>query len=155
MGITVPLKNMEWKTFLPFVQKLEFEGFARKGWVGDYMDPFTFLELYYKGAGNGNNGWQDDKFDALLDKANNTVEPEKRLEILARAELYALDQNIMFLMITNASNWMKKPYVKHLYPNPGTLHAWKYVYIEKDSAKWDTDVDNIFNDGFEANKKAE
>jgi oligopeptide transport system substrate-binding protein len=155
LGLTVPLKNMEWKTFLPFVQKLEFEGFARKGWVGDYMDPFTFLELYYKGAGNGNNGWQDDKFDALLDKANNTIEPEKRLEILARAELYALDQNIMFLMITNASNWMKKPYVKHLYPNPGTLHAWKYVYIEQDPAKWDSDVDNIFKDGFEVNKKAE
>jgi oligopeptide transport system substrate-binding protein len=155
MGITVPLKNMEWKTFLPTVQKLDYEGFARKGWVGDYMDPFTFLDLYYKGAGNANNGWQDNKYDAMLDDANNTVDAEKRLEKLARAEFYALDQNVMFLMITNATNWMKKPYVKRLYPNPGTLHAWKYVYIEKDPAKWDTNVDNIFNDGFEAYKKAE
>jgi oligopeptide transport system substrate-binding protein len=119
------------------------------------MDPFTFLDLYYKGAGNANNGWQDNKYDAMLDDANNTVDAEKRLEKLARAEFYALDQNVMFLMITNATNWMKKPYVKRLYPNPGTLHAWKYVYIEKDPAKWDTNVDNIFNDGFEAYKKAE
>jgi oligopeptide transport system substrate-binding protein len=155
MGITIPLKNMEWKTFLPTIQKLDFEGFARKGWVGDYMDPFTFLDLYYKGVGNSNNGWQDDKYDAMLDDANNTVDATLRLEKLAWAEFYALDQNIMFLMITNATNWMKKPYVKRLYPNPGTLHAWKYVYIEKDPAKWDQDVNNIFNDGFEAFKKAE
>jgi hypothetical protein len=32
---------------------------------------------------------------------------------------------------------MKKPYVKGLYPNPQTLHAWKFVYIEHDRAKWD------------------
>jgi oligopeptide transport system substrate-binding protein len=155
LGITIQLKNMEWKTFLPTIQKLDYEGFARKGWVGDYMDPFTFLDLYYKGAGNSNNGWQDSKYDAMLDEANSTVDPEKRFEILAKAEFYALDQGVMFLMITNATNWMKKPYVKHLYPNPGTLHAWKYVYIEKDPAKWDSDVENMFNDGFEANKKAE
>jgi hypothetical protein len=46
-------------------------------------------------------------------------------------------------MQTQATNWIKKPYVKGMYPNPGTLHAWKFVYIEHDPAKWDTDVDNI------------
>jgi hypothetical protein len=24
-----------------------------------------------------------------------------------------------------------------MYPNPGSLFAWKYVYIERDQAKWD------------------
>ena len=41
------------------------------------------------------------------------------------------------------TSWLKKPYVKGLYPNPGTLHAWKFVYIERDPAKWDKNVDNI------------
>jgi hypothetical protein len=40
-------------------------------------------------------------------------------------------------------NWMKKPYVKGMYPNPLTLHAWKYVYIEYDSAKWDQGTPNM------------
>jgi hypothetical protein len=48
--------------------------------------------------------------------------------------------------VTQATNWMKKPYVKGLYPNPGTLHAWKFVYIERDTAKWDRDVENIMQD---------
>ena len=40
---------------------------------------------------------------------------------------------------TTATDWLKKPYVKGLYANPITLHSWKYVYIEHDPAKWDTD----------------
>jgi len=44
---------------------------------------------------------------------------------------------------TQATNWIKKPYVKGMYPNPGTLHPWKFVYIEHDQSKWDHDVDNI------------
>jgi hypothetical protein len=38
---------------------------------------------------------------------------------------------------------MKKPYVKGLYPNPGVLHPWKFVYIERDPAKWDQNADDI------------
>jgi hypothetical protein len=44
---------------------------------------------------------------------------------------------------TSATNWIKKPFIKGLYPNPGTLHAWKFVYIEQDQSKWDTKVENI------------
>ena len=45
----------------------------------------------------------------------------------------------------NATNWMKKPYVKGLYPNPGTLLPWKFAYIETDPAKWDHDVENVMD----------
>jgi hypothetical protein len=30
-----------------------------------------------------------------------------------------------------------------MYPNPGTLFPWKFVYIERDPNKWDTNVDDI------------
>lgn len=33
-----------------------------------------------------------------------------------------------------------------MYPNPGTLFSWKFVYIEKDPNKWDKDVDNIITE---------
>jgi len=49
----------------------------------------------------------------------------------------------MIPLTVNATNWMKKPYVKGMYPNPGTLIPWKFVYIERDQAKWDHDVANI------------
>lgn len=143
LGIEVQLKNMEFRTFLPLINKVDYEGFARRGWVGDYMDPYTFLGLYYSPQNEGATGWWDEKYDKMLDDANNTVDPQKRFEKLAQAELYVSQQQIVIPLGTAGTSWMKKPYVKGMYPNPGTLHAWKFVYIERDPNKWDSNVDNI------------
>jgi oligopeptide transport system substrate-binding protein len=136
LGVTVPLRNMETKTFLAARSKLEYKGFARAGWSADYMDPFTFLSLFYTGGESGT-GWSDPKFVAMVDEANRTLDPHKRFELLALAEKFMLDAQPVIPLDTAAVNWVKKPYVKGMYPNPGSLFAWKYVYIERDPAKWD------------------
>jgi oligopeptide transport system substrate-binding protein len=143
LGITVPLKNMEFKTFLPTRHELQYVGFAQTLWSGDYMDPNTFLGLFYGKDNNGDTGLIDPKFDKMMDDANSELDPQKRYEMLARAEYYIIDQAIVVPLTINATNWMKKPYVKGMYPNPGTLMPWKFVYIEQDPAKWDTNVDDI------------
>lgn len=143
LGITVPLKNMEFKTYLPMLNKVEYDGFGRRGWVGDYMDPFTFVGLFYTKANDGATGWWSQDFDNLLTKSNAELDEQKRYELIAEAEFMVMQQQPVIPLMTQATNWIKKPFVKGLYPNPGTLHAWKFVYIERDPAKWDTDVDNI------------
>lgn len=137
LGITVSLRNMEWRTFLDRRSKLDYKGFARGGWVGDYLDPFTFLGLFYSKGGDNGTGWWDPKYVRMLDQANHTLDPQRRYALLAEAEKYLLEAQPVIPLFTNASNWMKKPYVKGLYPNPMTMHAWKFVYIEHDPAKWD------------------
>ncbi|MEO8573376.1 MAG: peptide ABC transporter substrate-binding protein [Pyrinomonadaceae bacterium] len=146
LGITVPIKNMEFKTFLPLLNKVDYEGFGRRGWVGDYMDPYTFLYLFYSPNNSGATGWWDPKYDRMLDEANNTTDPQKRYEKLAAAELYMMQKQIVIPLGVPGTSWLKKPYVKGLYPNPGTLHPWKFVYIERDPAKWDHDVDNMMSE---------
>jgi len=136
LGVTVGLRNMEWKTFLESRAKLEYKGFARGAWGADYMDPFTFLSIFYT-AGESGTGWEDPKYVAMLDEANRTLDHAKRYELLAKAEAYMLDNQPIIPIDTPSVNWLKKPYVKGMYPNPGSLFAWKYVYIERDPAKWD------------------
>ena len=143
LGITVSLQNMEFRTFLPKINKVDYDGFARRGWVGDYMDPYTFLYLYYSQANEGATGWWDPKYDKMLDDANNTTDVMSRYEKLARAEFYVSQQQIIIPLGTSGTSWMKKPYVKGMYPNPGSLFPWKFVYIERDPSKWDSNVDNI------------
>lgn len=143
LGITIPLKNQEWKTFLNVRKKLEYNGMARAGWVGDYMDPFTFLNLFYSPNNDSSTGWHNPKFDKMLDDANKELDEMKRFEKLAEAEFFMMQDQPVIPLQTQATNWIKKPYVKGLYPNPGTLHPWKFVYIERDQAKWDQNVDNI------------
>jgi hypothetical protein len=79
----------------------------------------------------------------MLDDANYTVDTMSRFEKLARAELYISQQQIIIPLGTSGTSWMKKPYMKGLYPNPGTLFPWKFVYIERDPSKWDANVDDI------------
>ncbi len=142
LGVTLPLKSMEFRTFLNVRAKGDYKGIARDAWGGDYMDPFTFLNLFYAGAENGS-GWHDPKYDAMLDEANRTSDPQKRFELFAKAESYMLEEQPVIPLDTPTVNWMKKPYVKGMYPNPLTLHAWKFVYIEHDQAKWDQGTPNM------------
>ncbi len=143
LGLTVPLKNMEFRTYLNHMAKVEYKGFARRGWIGDYMDPFSFLNLFYTAEGDNGTGWWDPKYAAMLDEANRTLDPQKRYEMLAKAEAMILEAQPVIPLYTPATNWMKKPYVKGMYPNPGSMFAWKYVYIEHDPAKWDRSMPQL------------
>jgi oligopeptide transport system substrate-binding protein len=76
----------------------------------------------------------------ILSEANRQPDPAKRFTMIARAEAMLLDAQPVVPLMSNATNWMKKPWVKGMYPNPETLHAWKFVYIEHDPTKWLTDA---------------
>lgn len=145
LGLTIPLKNMEWKTFLASRAALDYKGISRGAWVGDYMDPFSFLALFATVAGDNGTGWFDPKYAALLEAANHETDPQKRYARLAEAEKMMLDVQPVAPLTTTSTNWMKKPYVKGMYANPQTLHAWKFVYIEHDPAKWDADPPPAIN----------
>lgn len=137
LGITVMLNNLEFKTYMNARSKLEYKGFSLGIWGADYMDPATFLNLFLTPGGDNGSGWWDQKYADLLETANHTADKQKRYELLAKAEKYMLDAQPTIPLETPSVNWVKKPYVKGLYPNPASLFAWKFVYIERDPAKWD------------------
>ncbi len=143
LGVTIPIHTIEQKTFLAGRSKLEYKGMARNGWSADYMDPFTFLGLYYTASSNNGTGWWDPKYAALLDEANSTGDRQKRYELMAKAEALALDAQPVLPLYTGSARWMKKPYIKGMYPNAGSLFAWKWIYIERDPAKWDYGVPSM------------
>jgi oligopeptide transport system substrate-binding protein len=143
LGITVPLRSMEFKTFMTVRSKLEYKGFSIGIWGADYMDPYTFLSIFSTEGGVNGSGWFDQKYVDMLNQANRTLDKTKRFELLAKAEKYLLDAQPMIPLETTSVNFVKKPYVKGLYPNAASLYPWKYVYIERDPAKWDYAIPNL------------
>jgi oligopeptide transport system substrate-binding protein len=137
LGIVVPLRAMEFRTFIDARANLEYKGFSFGAFSADYMDPFTFLSIYYTASGDNSTGWWDQKYVDLLDEGNRTPDRAKRFELLAKAESLMMAAQPIIPLETGAVNWLKKPFVKGMYPNAGSLFAWKYVYIERDPAKWD------------------
>jgi oligopeptide transport system substrate-binding protein len=143
LGITVPLRSMEFKTYMNARTKLEYKGFALGGWSADYMDPFTFLSIFTTPRGVNGTGWYDLTYVAMLEEANRTLDHQRRYELLAKAEKYLLDVQPLIPIETFAVNWLKKPYVKGMYPNAGSLYPWKFVYIEREPSKWDYGVPSL------------
>jgi oligopeptide transport system substrate-binding protein len=143
LGVTIALRIMEGKTFFKAQDELDYKGVSRTGFSADYLDPYTFLGIFYTPTGSNGTGWWDPKYVELLDEANRTIDPQKRYEILAQAEKLLLDAQPILPIVVGTTRWMKKPYVKGMYPNALTLHAWKFVYIERDPAKWDYGVPDM------------
>jgi oligopeptide transport system substrate-binding protein len=137
LGATIPIRVMEGKTFFRAQAALDYKGVSRTGWSADYMDPYTFLSIFYTPSGTNATGWYDPKYVQLLDEANRTIDHQQRYQLLAQAEQLLLDAQPVLPIVVPTTRWMKKPYVKGMYPNAATLHAWKSVYIERDPAKWD------------------
>lgn len=137
LGATIPMRVMENKTYFLAQSHLDYKGVSRTGWSADYLDPFTFLGIFYTQGGSNNTGWWDPKYVELLDRANRMTDHQQRYALLAQAEQILLDAQPVIPLIVGTTRMMKKPYVKGLYPNPVTLHSWKAVYIERDPSKWD------------------
>lgn len=150
LGVTIALRNIETKSFFGMRSRLDYKGIAAgAGWSGDYMDPYTYLGLFATAGGDNGTGWYDPAFGKMLDDANREPDQAKRYQMLSKAEEYLLDNAPVIPLLKPATSWMKKPYVKGMYPNPGTLHAWKFVYIEHDSAKWDKAMPDMSDQHFD------
>jgi oligopeptide transport system substrate-binding protein len=81
--LDVAAYNQEWQSYQHSTQAMDYD-LARAGWVGDYEDPNTFLDLWLTNGGNNRTGWGSVVYDRLLAAAANVerfvAEPEFVLE---------------------------------------------------------------------------
>ena len=96
LGISVTLVNQEWKTFLDTRQNAHDFYIARAGWVGDYLDPNTFLDMFITGSGLNDGLYANPKYDELVKKAA-TISGKERMATLQQAEgfLITADQAVI------------------------------------------------------------
>jgi oligopeptide transport system substrate-binding protein len=86
LGITVELRQLEWKTYLRAQFMLDYD-LVRSSWIGDYNDPNTFLDLFMSDNPNNRTGWRNARYDATLRQANSQTDPARRERLLQAAEL--------------------------------------------------------------------
>ena len=93
LGISVELENMDWKVYLSRQNAMDYQ-ISRAGWIGDYEDPNTFLDIMRTGRGNNRTGWSNQEFDELVGKANATTDQEERYRLLGEAEKILIDESL-------------------------------------------------------------
>ena len=130
LGVDVRLRNLEWQTYLATTRKMEYD-VARAGWIGDYPDPNTFLDLFITGGVQNETGWGNRRFDKLIARATEESDAEQRLKILHEAEELLMGElpiiPIYFYMSVN----LVKPFVKGFYSNSQDLHPLPAIQIDE------------------------
>ena len=85
LGISMSIENAEWKTVLARGKEQDFQ-VLRMGWIGDYIDPNTFLELFQTDAGQNYGKYSNPEFDKLIQEAARMAPGPERMAKLAKAE---------------------------------------------------------------------
>lgn len=129
LGIEASLNNQEWKVYLESRKTGNFM-VARAGWIGDYNDPNSFLDLWTSSSGNNHSGWSNAEYDELVFKAQRTSDPKERLDLYQRAEAILLDEAPVIPIYFYTKAYLKDPRVKGWYANLLGIHPYKGVSID-------------------------
>ena len=92
LGVTVTLSNQDWNVFLESRKQGDYQ-IARNGWIADYNDPCSFLDMWYTGGGNNDAQYSNPEYDALIDAAKATSNQEERMAAFHQAEDILIEQD--------------------------------------------------------------
>jgi|TARA_A100001388_G_scaffold277231_1_gene267462 oligopeptide transport system substrate-binding protein len=131
LGIEIELVNQDWKVYLNREMIGDFQ-ISRAGWIGDYEDPNTFLDLMRPNRGNNKTGWENKEYDELVEKANTINNQSERYEMLYKAEEILIDNMPIIPLYTYVRSYQLSPDVKGFNPHILDHHHPKFIYLERD-----------------------
>ena len=129
LNIDVELENQEWKVYIDSQRTLNYE-IGRYAWIGDYVDPNSFLDMFLTGGGNNQTGWSNPEYDRLIALAGQTRDEQQRFEYFQQAEAILLDEAPMVPIYHYTHAFLIQPSVQGWYPNLLDRHPYKYVSLK-------------------------
>jgi oligopeptide transport system substrate-binding protein len=130
LNLDLELLNQEWKVYLQTESSGNYQ-ISRAGWIGDYVDPNNFLDMFLCDGGNNRTGWCNPEYDNLiLEVAPTMTSHEERLAIFAKAEKMLLDDMPILPIYTYTSNYLINSAVKNYDSNLMNHSVYKDIFLE-------------------------
>jgi oligopeptide transport system substrate-binding protein len=129
LGITASLRSEEWASFQDSQQQLKYL-VARRAWVGDYVDPNTYLDMFVTGGENNCTGFANPQYDKLIADAAAEPGKQKRIEILQSAERLLMDEMPIIPIYYYVSRNVVRPRVRGFYNNLQDMHPLSAIWID-------------------------
>lgn len=98
LGVEVKIENQEWGVFIKNRQSGNFQ-IARAGWVPDYNDPMTFIDMWTTKSGNNDIKLNNAEYDALVQDAYKNGDTKARMEDFRKAEQILIGDQMGILPI--------------------------------------------------------
>ncbi|MDO8538946.1 MAG: peptide ABC transporter substrate-binding protein [Opitutaceae bacterium] len=129
LGVEVRLINQDLKVTFAARRSGDFQ-MMRSNWIGDYLDPATFLDIFRGDSGNNYTGWSNSSYDAALFAAARTIDPAARRELLQKAEALLLEAVPIIPIYYYTHVFLKQPSVQGWHPTLLDHHPYKHVWLE-------------------------
>jgi oligopeptide transport system substrate-binding protein len=128
LGIQIGVLNQDWGVYLDSQKNLKYD-ISRAGWIGDFLDPFTFLSIWQSGDGNNQTGWSNPNYDSLLQASLRERDTAKRLALLKEAENLLLDELPVLPIYWYTRSILVRPEVKGLKHSLLEHHCYKAISL--------------------------
>ena len=128
LHIRARIVNQEWKVYLDSTLSLNY-CVSRTGWIGDYIDPFSFLSIMVTGGGNNETGFANPEYDRLLAASSAAVDQKARFECMQKAEAILLDEAPIMPLYFYTRVYLKQPSVRGWYANYLDVHMPQFIYL--------------------------
>jgi oligopeptide transport system substrate-binding protein len=127
LGVQVTLNNQDWQVVIQSRKKGDYE-FSRHGWIGDYNDPISFIDMWVTGSGNNDAQYSNPEYDALVKVAKSSTDPAERMQAMHDAEDILVGESVVAPIYFYTNPYMVNEDLKGWYYTPLGYSFFTYAY---------------------------
>jgi peptide/nickel transport system substrate-binding protein/oligopeptide transport system substrate-binding protein len=129
LGIPVKVEVIPFERYFLSLRDDNYD-VASSTWIGDFADPYTFLQMWTSGSNLNDAKLNDDDYETLIDDSM-MQEGAERWETLAEAEKLLLDRGtVLPISHSPAVNIVDLDEIAGWFPNALDIHPFKYLYFK-------------------------
>jgi oligopeptide transport system substrate-binding protein len=98
-------------------------------WIGDYLDPSTFLEVFLGNSGNNRTGWSNPRYDALVQEAGGEPDVSRRASLYQQAEAILLEELPIAPVYQRVNINLVSPRVQGFHDNLLDMHPLRDISV--------------------------
>lgn len=129
LDVDITLEVVDFQIKLDREVALDFQ-VSRAGWLGDYVDPMTFVDMFVTGGGNNNTGWGNAEYDRLVKEAKSTADNSIRMPNMHKAEEILMNDMPIMPIYFYSKPYALKTNVKGIYQPINRYPQFHYAHIE-------------------------
>jgi oligopeptide transport system substrate-binding protein len=128
IGVNVTLVSQEWNTFLNTRKNGDYY-IARNGWLADYNDPITFLDMWVTGGGNNDAQWSNAEYDSLIKRIKSSTDTEERYRLMHEAEDIIFKESMLCPIYYYVDIYLLNQKVQGFYSSPLGFKHFMYATV--------------------------
>ncbi len=125
LGVTVTIANSDWAVFLQTRKDGDYS-IARNGWIADYNDPTTFLDMWVTGGGNNDAQYANPAYDALIRTSKTTKNAAEKYQALHDAEDILLEDAVVAPIYFYTNKYMMNKKIEGKFYTPLGFYFFNY-----------------------------